>query len=147
MVTVPSLVVVGAGAPGADDANKEAAKDVARMTGTWRVAYAESNGKKLPRSERRKMRLVQRGAEWTFRSGDAVVGGTDRLDPTHTPRWCESRMTKGPDKGKTILSIYEIKGDTMKTCWADAGKPRPTEFATRAGSGQHYLVLKRVKRK
>ena len=50
-----------------------------------------------------------------------------------------------PASGKTVLGIYEINGDTIKYCWAEPGKERPKEFATKTDSNQTLMVLKRVK--
>src|SRR5947209_3708937 len=128
-----------------DDAVK---KDLDQMTGTWVVVSSESNGVKLPAEDVNKWRLVQKGEEWAFYEGDKVlVAGKDKIDPGRTPKQVTVTLTAGPDKGKTVLGIYEIDGDTWKTCWADPGKERPTAFATKPDSGQHSLVLKRVKAK
>ena len=42
-------------------------------------------------------------------------------------------LLEGPNKGKTLLGIYELTGDTLKSCFAAPGKDRPTDFATKAG--------------
>jgi hypothetical protein len=55
-------------------------------------------------------------------------------------------MTEGDDKGKTFRGIYEFEGDTRKVCLAPAGKERPKEFSSTAGSGHVLAVLKRVKK-
>ena len=39
----------------------------------------------------------------------------------------------GPNKGKTILAIYELNGDTLRVCYDLTGKVRPTEFKTKKG--------------
>ncbi len=115
------------------------------MTGTWSVLHAEHDGKAAPKEAAKKMKLVQKGAEWTFYDGAEAVSGKDTLDPSKTPRQVNSLLTAGRDKGKTVLGIYEVKDDTMKVCWADPGKPRPTAFATKPDSGQYLILLKRQK--
>jgi hypothetical protein len=43
-------------------------------------------------------------------------------------------------------SPYEwINKDSYRICFAPAGKPRPTKFSTKAGSGHILHVWKRVK--
>ena len=51
----------------------------------------------------------------------------------------------GMKNDKTKLGIYELDGDTYKFCLAPAGKPRPTEFTSKEGSGHSLGVSKREK--
>jgi uncharacterized protein (TIGR03067 family) len=43
------------------------------------------------------------------------------------------------------LGIYELDGDRYKVCFAPAGKPRPSEFASKPGSGSLLQAWKRKK--
>jgi uncharacterized protein (TIGR03067 family) len=149
LVVAIGTILGGVGLLGAaDDAKQKAIKeDFVKMTGTWKVIYAENDGKKVPKKDLKTMRLIQKGPKWTFEGGDEDVAGVDKIDPTQKPKTSDSTLTKGADKGKTILGIYELDGDTFKACWADPGRERPKEFATKPNSGQHYLILKRVKTK
>ena len=49
-----------------------------------------------------------------------------------------------PD-GKEIKGIYEMDGDTLKSCVAPAGKERPKEFSAGKGTGHTLRVFKRMK--
>jgi len=42
----------------------------------------------------------------------------------------------GPRKGETVLAIYEVKGDSLRTCFAPHGELRPDGFAPKEGSGR-----------
>ena len=43
-----------------------------------------------------------------------------------------------------MLAIYQLSGDTLRICWAPLEKrERPTEFASKAGTGHSLLVLRR----
>ena len=53
--------------------------------------------------------------------------------------------TEGPGKGKTMLGIYELTGDTYKVCFALPGGERPKEFASKPGSKTMLIVMKREK--
>jgi uncharacterized protein (TIGR03067 family) len=55
--------------------------------------------------------------------------------------------SNGPDAGKTMLAIYEfINDDEYRICFAPAGKERPKEFSTKAGSGHFLHTWKRLKK-
>ena len=76
----------------------------------------------------------------TLRNGDA--GQPIRLDPTATPKEFDVEVLPG----KVSLGIYQLLGDTLTTCSAKPGDPRPTEFA--GGGGTVYCcVYKRAEAK
>src|SRR5215212_9230936 len=84
------------------------------------------------------------GDKFTVKGGDAVLqAGTQTLDPAKKPKAVDAMVTEGEGKGTTMLGIYELDGDTLKACFDTAGKKRPTEFKTAAGSGHMLLVMKR----
>jgi len=51
----------------------------------------------------------------------------------------------GPDRGKTLRGIYELRGDDWKFYYSAPGKERPTAFPTQTGTAYLYMVLKRKK--
>jgi uncharacterized protein (TIGR03067 family) len=53
--------------------------------------------------------------------------------------------TEGPNKGKTILAIYEITDDTLRICYDLSGKARPTEFKTTKGTKLFLVTYNREK--
>jgi uncharacterized protein (TIGR03067 family) len=67
------------------------------------------------------------------------------VDVAKKPKTIDITFTEGPEKGKTIVGIYELEGDTYKVCINVNGKERPKEFAAKAGSGHGLEVLKREK--
>jgi uncharacterized protein (TIGR03067 family) len=86
-------------------------------------------------------------------SGEKVVAklpGEDRpagrlsikIGPTTKPKAMDIRPEGERD---TILAIYEVTGDTLRVCWSAVGKERPTEFASKPGSGHSLVVLRRDK--
>ena len=50
------------------------------------------------------------------------------LDATQQPKTLDMTPTTGPDKGKAILGIYQLDGDTLKICAAKPETARPKEF-------------------
>ena len=67
-------------------------------------------------------------------AGEKVDNGTVKLNPSVKPKALDITGTEGPNKGKTILAIYERKGDTLRVCYDLSGKRRPVEFKTTAGT-------------
>ena len=71
--------------------------------------------------------------------------GTFKLDPSKKPKAVDALVTEGEFKGKTLLGIYGLEGDTLRACYAPPGKKRPTEFASKEGSGNYLYVYRRQK--
>ena len=69
----------------------------------------------------------------TISLGDTVIAeSASKIDPTQKPKTMDFTSTKGEDKGKTSLAIYEFDGDTLKICFADEGrKSGPKSSAAR----------------
>lgn len=80
----------------------------------------------------------------TVRSGDEVLmHALVKLPGGSSPQALDVTPTDGVNRGKTLLAIDEVKGDTLRLCIADVGRPRPTEFSAREGTGISLYVLKR----
>jgi len=70
--------------------------------------------------------------------------GTVKIDGTKKPKTMDIVGTEGPNKGKTILSIFEFDGDKLKVCYDLGGKNRPEEFATKDGGLQFLVTYQRA---
>ncbi len=141
---VTSLAVtllIGATALAAD-----APKDQKGLQGTWSLSSGEAEGKALTEEQLKDGKLEIRGDEYTVTLADKeTVKGTQKLDPTQEPKTIDITDSTGPNKGKSCLGIYELKGGEFRVVFAAAGKPRPTKFATAADSGHWMHVWKRAK--
>jgi uncharacterized protein (TIGR03067 family) len=128
-------------------AHEPADKDLKALQGAWRQASAELDGKPFPAEE------VKRGT-WTFK-GDEVLfaqGGTVfetskvKLDASKSPRHIDLVPQDGPDKGKTVAGIYELKDGKLTVCLPDRkadAKARPAEF--KSGKTHALIVFERDK--
>ena len=124
--------------------------DYRRLSGTWILSSGIVDGQPVPEEIRKKTRLITTRDKFTLSTG-AQTGtsedGTFTIDPTKSPKTVDSVQASGPDKGKTFLGIYEIIDDNHKrACWAPAGKSRPTDFTSTAGSGHILQVWEREPR-
>jgi uncharacterized protein (TIGR03067 family) len=124
-------------------------KDYERLTGTFQLVSGVIDGKEVPEDVRRQTKLVTTMDKFTVSAGGEAGtsgAGTFKIDPTKSPKTADSLQTEGPDKGKTLLGIYEIIDDNHKrACWAPVGKPRPKAFTSEPGSGHILQVWERVK--
>ncbi len=139
-----ALALVAFTAKADDD---EAKKELKALQGTWKVVAAEQDGDPLDR-------IV--GGVLTIKDNNFAIkttGGTElkgdlTLDPAKKPRHINFAHQDGPVKDNTWHGIYELKGDTLKVCYAEAGKEkeRPSEFKTLRKSGLLLVELKREKK-
>ncbi len=113
--------------------------------GTWQAVSGEIAGEKYPDEIVKKTKLVVKGDQYKVEIGEEKDEGTCSTDSSKSPMTMDIKSTAGPNKGKTILAIYEIKDDTMRVCYDLSGKARPTEFATKAGTQLFMLTYKREK--
>jgi uncharacterized protein (TIGR03067 family) len=126
--------------------------DLDKLRGTWLTVSLVNDGKtlvdeKAPPKNGPSTKLVYHGNTWMINVGDkTVASGSFKIDATKMPREIDIMDESGMKNDKTKLGIYELDGGTYKYCLAPAGKPRPTEFTSRAGSGHSLGVSKREKR-
>src|SRR6516162_8806581 len=125
--------------------------DLANLRGTWLTVSLVNDGKtlvdeKTPAKRGPATKLVYEGDTWMIKVGDkTVASGAFKIDATKTPKEIDILDESGVKNDKTKLGIYELNGDTYKFCLAPAGKPRPTEFTSKEGSGHSLGVNKREK--
>jgi hypothetical protein len=115
------------------------------MQGTWNLVSAMQDGKALPEDKVKQTTIVIKDDTFRFPglAEDATSrAGTFKLDATKKPKEMDSTSTEK----KVMLGIYELEQDSYKICFALAGKPRPTEFASIPGSGQILQVWERKKK-
>jgi uncharacterized protein (TIGR03067 family) len=116
------------------------------LDGTWLPSSAELGGKMFPDEVRKGIKLVIKGDKYTVTvEKEGTDEGTVKLMPSATPKAMDITGTKGPNKGKTILAIYEHKGDTLRVCYDLSGKKRPTEF--KAGEGTQLFLIEYKRQK
>src|SRR5262245_59124249 len=120
-------------------------KVLAEMSGTWIPSEAELDGEKLPETAIKSLKLVIKDEKYTVTVDNQVDEGTVTLDLESDPTGMEIKGTKGPNEGKTIPAIYELKDDVLKVCYNLEGKKRPAKFKTTAGSKFYMVTYKKEK--
>jgi len=131
----------GAGKP--DDA---AEKDLKALVGKFRVEKAELGGKDaMPFDKDVKLELVE-GGKYKLDLLGQKDEGTFTVDPSKKPAEMDIKGTDGPNKGKTIKTIYKIDGDTVTICYELGGGDRPTRFESKPDTKQFLVVYQREKK-
>jgi len=148
---VALFCVVGFAASGGSsalaDEKADLEKEVRKFQGTWTFESSKSGGKELPADVLKGLILTFEGDKHTVKKGDEMIQvGTQKLNPSKSPKTIDVTMTEGPNKGTIMLGIYEIDDDTLKVCFDPQGKMRPTEFTSAPGSENFVNVHKRVKK-
>ncbi len=99
------------------------------LQGRWVVEAFEFNGASVAEMLRAIRSFEADRYTLTPLSGEAT-SGTVRVDATQTPWQIDLVMSD-----RVLRGIYEVSGDVLRLAYALEGDARPTEFASRAGSG------------
>ncbi|MCI0457853.1 MAG: TIGR03067 domain-containing protein [Gemmataceae bacterium] len=137
---VVGLVAVGLLAGSGLTQDEATKKEMKLLEGTWTVESAQRDGKDYDRIKGDQ--LIFEGDRLTLKMKDRDQKITYKLDVSKKPRAIDI-TPEGKDK--TIPAIYELKGDTLKLCFAEPDTERPTEFKSDEGSRRVLVILKRAK--
>ena len=127
--------------------NKEAiAKDIAQLQGDWSMVSGTADGFQIPEQMLSNSKRVCKGDELTVNvGGQLIMKAKIAIDPSMKPKTMDYDVTAGPNKGKKLLGIYELDGDTFKSCFAAPGAVRPADFTSKPGEKRTLTVWKRNK--
>ncbi len=129
----------------ADD-GETAKHELALLQGEWTMVSGSADGQPMTEQYRSQMKRVCQGDEATVTmSGQVYLKAKITLDPARKPKTIDYLMTGGFTKGKAQLGIYEIDGDTFRSCFGAPGAERPTDFTSKPGDGRTLSVWKRQK--
>ena len=141
-----ALVTVAGVSLARAEENEAAKKDKEKLQGEWSMVSGTSDGQEIPEEYRKQMKRACKGDELTVTVGEQLVMKAKiTLDASTKPKTIDYEVTDGPNKGKKQLGIYELDGDTLKSCFAAPGDERPKEFTSKEGEKRIFSVWKRVK--
>jgi uncharacterized protein (TIGR03067 family) len=119
-------------------------KDLAQLKGEWLMVSGSADGMPMPDNLRKQMKRVCTEDAVTVMMGDRVfLKAKVTIDPTKTRKTIDYEMLDGFTKGKRQLGIYELEGDTFKSCFAAPGADRPADFTTKEGDKRTVSVWKK----
>jgi uncharacterized protein (TIGR03067 family) len=131
-----------------DKSNKTAGtrEELQKLQATWSYVSRMVAGKQVLGEEPTALCVV-RGKQVVFKVGAEVqeVGEIRIVDASANPKKMDILITGGPNKGRTVLAIYEVKGDTFRYCASEA--VRPQTFTTHPDDKAyiHCSTFRRVK--
>jgi uncharacterized protein (TIGR03067 family) len=144
MKKVLALLVVGllvaASGPKADNATEELKK----LAGTWTLVSEVADGEERDADYLKKIKwIINEDGTWkVLEDGKVKYRGKFTVDPAKKPKTIDSALA-GEQEGTVVRSIYELKEDSLKHCFA-VDKDRPKAFESKSGSGYTNSVFKRV---
>ena len=115
----------------------------------FKEAFARCNDLLAALADDEPVELGKKAAAQDKPQEKAVLLAMSAVELTATPngpKTIEFTFLDGALKGKKRHGIYELSGDTLKLCYGPSDKPRPTAFASPAGSGYFNEVWTRERK-
>jgi uncharacterized protein (TIGR03067 family) len=111
------------------------------IEGNWLILEAEIGGLKMPDERFKGRKLSLKDGKYSAENEQ----GQYKINPKAKIKSIDITFTEGPNKGRTILAIYELKDDTLRIFYDFEGKERPKEFITKSGTKQLMVTYRREK--
>jgi uncharacterized protein (TIGR03067 family) len=115
------------------------------LNGTWKPTKAEVAGNALPAQLLETIKLELKDTTYVMTGGPETDKGTCTYDLAAKPPRIKIEGGEGPNKGKTLLAIYELKDDVLTVCYDFEGKEYPKEFKSPEGSKLMLITYKKDK--
>jgi uncharacterized protein (TIGR03067 family) len=126
--------------------NVDAKQDLELMQGDWVIATAELSGKPMPEDVTKTIKLTIEGDKYIVSTPSGADKGVCALNSEVSPKTLEITGVEGPNKGKKIPAIYEIKEGELKVCYDLSGKEFPKEFKSTDGTLLFLVTYTKVKK-
>jgi uncharacterized protein (TIGR03067 family) len=135
--------VILAGLPAA--AQKEKKKRSPRFLGDWTVVSGEKDGQKEPAERLRgtTVHITKKTITVKDAKGNQVYLVKYRVDLSKRPHPITMTISGGPHQGEMAQGIIQLKGGTLRLCYAEPGGKVPTDFATHKGAKQLLFTMKK----
>jgi uncharacterized protein (TIGR03067 family) len=130
-------ILISVGAARADDA--------ADLKDTWKPTEGKHAGEPLSKDLIDSITLTLTDGMYQVKVAGLDESGTVKIDATKTPKTMDIVATEGKNKGRKVLAIYDLTGDTLKVCYDVQGGPRPVGFESTAENKMLLVIYKRKK--
>jgi uncharacterized protein (TIGR03067 family) len=129
----------------ADNSRQSKEAEQEKLDGTWQLTEGEVSGTKLPANAVGAIVLVVTRDHYRVTTAEGPDEGTVRLLPDRNPKAMKIEGTKGPNKGKTMLAIYELKDDKLRVCYDLSGQAWPMEFKSKPKTQTCLAIYRKQK--
>jgi uncharacterized protein (TIGR03067 family) len=127
--------------------DQKPAKEGHELNGVWALTSGVTSGENMPDEVRKGVHLTLANGKYMARVGTETDAGTYKVDEAKTPHTVTLTGTSGPNKGKTMLAIFELDKDSLKVCYDLSGKAFPEKFESSADNKHFLATYERQKRK
>lgn len=114
------------------------------LEGTWEFVTLEVEGQAVPHAGLSASRLLIDGDRFRMESPEATYEGYFNIDVESEPQAIDLHFVAGPEAGNVNYGIFCFDGERLDICLDMNGKPRPTAFRAKAGSGHAFESLRRA---
>jgi uncharacterized protein (TIGR03067 family) len=119
--------------------------DAPAIQGSWTPVKAQLSGQPMAEAVLKTISLKLTDGKYEVHVGTQPDNGTYTLDETTQPKGITVTGTDGPNRGKTLPAIYELKGDMLRICYDLSGAKRPAEFKSVVGTRLYLVTYSRKK--
>jgi uncharacterized protein (TIGR03067 family) len=120
-------------------------KDDSGVNGVWALTSGVKGGEAMPAEALKAVHLLLRDGKYHAKIGNVVDTGTYTVDTSKSPKTLTLTGTNGPNKGKTMLAIFEVEGTTLKVCYDLSGKAFPASFESKPKTDSFLATYERSK--
>ena len=125
----------------------ETAGNPTELEGEWEMVAAVLNGAAMDPPMVKWCRRITRGNITQVLAGPQVMlNASFKIDNSTKLHSIDYLNLAGADKGKEQAGVYEFSGENLKICMAPPGRPRPSEFSSKAGDGRSYTTWRLIKK-
>jgi uncharacterized protein (TIGR03067 family) len=120
-------------------------QDTKKIQGVWVPVKAEIGGQPLKDDFLTNTVLKLRFGKYEAVVGPMIDKGAYKLNEGAKPKTIDVTGKEGPNAGRNIPCIYELRGDTLKVCYGLGDSGRPTEFKSPPGTKFFLVTYERKK--
>ena len=140
------LALVVSGTALAAPIPNKTSRDAKELPGVWGAERWGQDGVMASKNDYRfAPRVEVAEASLTIQRGPLSYPMRYTLDASKSPAHIDMVYTDGPDKGRTVKGVYELKGDTLKLCVSRPDGDRPAALSSRKGEAWELFELTRKK--
>jgi uncharacterized protein (TIGR03067 family) len=114
------------------------------LEGTWAFESLEVEGNPVPPVMIAASRLLIDGDRFRTQSPQGVYEGVFNINVDSDPHEIDIEFVAGPEAGNWNYGLFRFVSDRLHFCLDMTGKGRPKAFATSAGTGHAFEILRRV---